>query len=158
MLPAVAETLDPLHKPGKGTLWSGNERVIPNVRVYFVLTQFGNFWSHPPTLTYRHRWKPENILSLRQTEIIECMTKNHKSKCDFEALHQKIYTKLIRLGQISWSYSLWRRRKWQVISPWRWRQQDPPKRWYPTSSLHRVTIQKNSTWIFTAVKTKSLAP
>jgi len=26
-------------------------------------------------------------------------------------------------------------------SSWRWRQQDPSKRWYPTTSLHSVTSQ-----------------
>jgi hypothetical protein len=32
-------------------------------------------------------------------------------------------------------------------SPWRWRQQGPPKRWYPTTSLHGVITQKTATWI-----------
>jgi hypothetical protein len=32
-----------------------------------------------------------------------------------------------------------------VTSPWRWRQQGPPKHWYPTTSLHGVTVQKKST-------------
>jgi hypothetical protein len=36
VLPAVAETLDPLHKLGRGTLWSGQQWVIPKVSVYFV--------------------------------------------------------------------------------------------------------------------------
>jgi hypothetical protein len=30
---------------------------------------------------------------------------------------------------------------------WRWKQHGPPKRRYPTATLHGVTIQKNSTWI-----------
>jgi hypothetical protein len=31
-------------------------------------------------------------------------------------------------------------------SPWRWRQQDPPKRWYPISTPNGVTTHKTSTW------------
>jgi hypothetical protein len=38
-------------------------------------------------------------------------------------------------------------------SGWRWRQQCPPKRRYPTTTLHVVTTEKTSTSIFTAVKT-----
>jgi len=33
------------------------------------------------------------------------------------------------------------------FSPWRWRQHAPPKRWYPwypSTTLHSVTIQKTS--------------
>jgi hypothetical protein len=41
------------------------------------------------------------------------------------------------------------RRLWPESSPWRWRQQRPPKRRYPTTILHGVTTQKTSTWIFT---------
>jgi hypothetical protein len=40
------------------------------------------------------------------------------------------------------------------MSPWR--QHDPPKRWYPTTSSHGVTIQKTATWIFIVVKTPIL--
>jgi len=29
-----------------------------------------------------------------------------------------------------------------VIKPWRWRQRRPPKRWYPTTTLHDVITQK----------------
>jgi hypothetical protein len=29
---------------------------------------------------------------------------------------------------------------------WRWRQRGPPKHWYPTTTLHGVTTQKNSTF------------
>jgi hypothetical protein len=39
----------------------------------------------------------------------------------------------------------------------RWKQQDPPKHWYPTTTLHRITTQKISNWIFTTVKTSNLA-
>jgi hypothetical protein len=39
--------------------------------------------------------------------------------------------------------------------PWRQRQQDCPKHWYPTATLHIITTQKTSTWIFTAVKTSN---
>jgi len=35
-------------------------------------------------------------------------------------------------------------------------QHRPMKRWYPTTTLHDVTIQKTSTWIFTVVKTSCL--
>jgi hypothetical protein len=35
-----------------------------------------------------------------------------------------------------------------AAKPWRWRQLGPPKRWYPTTTLHSVTTQK-TTWIFT---------
>jgi len=41
--------------------------------------------------------------------------------------------------------------------PWRCKQQRAPK-CYPTTTLHGVTTQKTSTWIFTAVKTSNLAP
>jgi len=34
-------------------------------------------------------------------------------------------------------------------SGWRWRQQCPPKQWYPTATLCRITIQETKTWIFT---------
>jgi len=27
---------------------------------------------------------------------------------------------------------------------WRWMQQGPPKRWYPTATLHGVTTQKTT--------------
>jgi hypothetical protein len=33
----------------------------------------------------------------------------------------------------------------------------PLKRWYPAMTLHGVTIQKTSTWIFTSVKTSNLS-
>jgi hypothetical protein len=39
-----------------------------------------------------------------------------------------------------------------------WRQYGPPKRWYPTTTLHGVTTQKTSIWIFTSVKTSNLTP
>jgi len=29
-----------------------------------------------------------------------------------------------------------------VRSPWRWKQQGPSKRWYPTATLHGVTTHK----------------
>jgi len=37
VLPAVAEMLDPLHKPGRWTLWRGQQQVIPTVSVHFVI-------------------------------------------------------------------------------------------------------------------------
>jgi len=43
------------------------------------------------------------------------------------------------------------------LCPWRWRQQGPPKLWYPTATLQGVTTQKTSTWIFTDVWTSDLA-
>jgi len=39
------------------------------------------------------------------------------------------------------------RRNLRISRPWRWRQQGPLKRWYPTAILHGVTTQKTSTWI-----------
>jgi len=33
-------------------------------------------------------------------------------------------------------------------SSWRWRQNCPPKRWYPTTTLQCVTIQRTSTWTY----------
>jgi hypothetical protein len=36
------------------TLCVASQRVIPKVRVYFVMTQSGNFWIHPRKLTL---WK-----------------------------------------------------------------------------------------------------
>jgi hypothetical protein len=45
----------------------------------------------------------------------------------------------------------------RVVTPcavyWRWRQHGPLKRRHPTTTLHGVTTQKNSTRIFTAAKT-----
>jgi len=40
-----------------------------------------------------------------------------------------------------------------LTSPWRWREQSSPKRRYPTTTLHGVTTQKTTTWIFIPVKT-----
>jgi hypothetical protein len=40
---------------------------------------------------------------------------------------------------------------------WRQREQVPPKRRYPTTTLHGVTVRKTSTWIFTAVKMSTLS-
>jgi len=34
-----------------------------------------------------------------------------------------------------------------LVTPRRWRQQGPPKRWYPTTTLHGITTQKTMTWI-----------
>jgi len=34
---------------------------------------------------------------------------------------------------------------------WRWRQHEPPKRWYPTTTPHGVTTQKTSTFTFTCL-------
>jgi len=31
-----------------------------------------------------------------------------------------------------------------LISPWRWRQQDPPECWYPTATVHGVTTPKST--------------
>jgi hypothetical protein len=39
---------------------------------------------------------------------------------------------------------------------WRWRQQGPPKRWYPTTSLHSITVEKTMTLIFINGKTLNL--
>jgi len=33
-----------------------------------------------------------------------------------------------------------------TASPWRWRHRRPPKRWYPTTTIHGVTTQKTWTW------------
>jgi hypothetical protein len=44
-----------------------------------------------------------------------------------------------------------------VTTQWRWRQQGPPKRRCPTTSLHGVTTHKTTTWIFIAVKAPGLA-
>jgi len=33
-------------------------------------------------------------------------------------------------------------------SPWKWWQHGPPKRLYPSTSLHGATTQKATTWIF----------
>jgi len=40
--------------------------------------------------------------------------------------------------------------------PRRWRQHGPPKRWYPTTTLHGVTIQK--TWTCTNIVILKLCP
>jgi len=39
-------------------------------------------------------------------------------------------------------------------SPWRWRQQALPRRWYPPTTKHGITTQKTWTWI-RAVKTSN---
>jgi len=44
------------------------------------------------------------------------------------------------------SSGLWSRVMINDITAWRWRQQDPPKLWYPTTSLHCVTIQETAIW------------
>jgi len=36
--------------------------------------------------------------------------------------------------------------RFQWPSPWRWRQQCPPKRRYPAATVHGVTTQKTSTY------------
>jgi hypothetical protein len=46
-----------------------------------------------------------------------------------------------RWSFISWCFGL----RSRVVMRWRWRQQVPPKRWYPTATLHGVTTQKTST-------------
>jgi hypothetical protein len=38
------------------------------------------------------------------------------------------------------------------VTTWRWRQQSHPKRWYPTTSLHGVTILKTSTSNISSLK------
>jgi hypothetical protein len=38
------------------------------------------------------------------------------------------------------------------ISPWRWRQQRPPKRWYPNTKLRDVTTLKIATWMLWQMK------
>jgi len=35
-----------------------------------------------------------------------------------------------------------------LASPWRWRQWGSPKRWHPTATLHGITTQKSSTWVY----------
>jgi hypothetical protein len=50
VLPAVTETLDPLHELGRGILWRRQQQVITKVNIYFVITQSGNFWIHPRIL------------------------------------------------------------------------------------------------------------
>jgi len=34
------------------------------------------------------------------------------------------------------------------LSPWKWRQHGPLKRWYPTTTSHGVTTHKLSTWSY----------
>jgi len=43
-----------------------------------------------------------------------------------------------------------------IVTPWRWRQQGPPKSWYPITTLYGVTTRKTSVRLFTAVKTSNL--
>jgi hypothetical protein len=45
---------------------------------------------------------------------------------------------------------------YRASQPRRWRKHWPPKRWYPTTTLHGVTTQKTSTWNTTAVKASKL--
>jgi hypothetical protein len=39
--------------------------------------------------------------------------------------------------------------------PWRWRQHGPLKRWYPTTTLHGVTIYKTLTWLIFLVRNQT---
>jgi hypothetical protein len=60
-----------------------------------------------------------------------------------------------QLSNTAWrSYSLlnWAPHHVDILGEW-----SSLKRWYPTTTLHRVTTQKISTWIFTAVKVLNLA-
>jgi len=43
-------------------------------------------------------------------------------------------------------------------TPWRWRQQSPPKRSYPTIKVHGTRTQNTTKSTFTAVKASDLAP
>jgi len=87
------------------------------------------------------------------------------------------YIKQIKLGRNlrllwQWRFNLWSGLwhhivMWQdtIVSDdhaasmfranWRWRQHGPLNRWYPTTSLLSITTQQTTTWIFTAMKTKS---
>jgi len=38
-----------------------------------------------------------------------------------------------------------------LLSPWRWRQQDPPNCWYPILRLYCVTTQKTSTFFLSVI-------
>jgi hypothetical protein len=61
----------------------------------------------------------------------------------------------------SWHASQWSCRYHSVrkitITPWRRKRQGPPKRFYPTTSLHGVRTHNTMTWAFVAVKTSVLA-
>jgi len=43
------------------------------------------------------------------------------------------------------------------VQSWRWRQQDPPKHWYPVTTLHAAAIQKIIISVFSAVESSNLA-
>jgi len=34
-----------------------------------------------------------------------------------------------------------------LLPPWKLKQQSPPKHWYPTTSLHTITMWKTMTWM-----------
>jgi hypothetical protein len=42
------------------------------------------------------------------------------------------------------------------LEDWRWTQRGTPKRWYRTTTLHDVTSQQTSTWIFTTAMVSNL--
>jgi hypothetical protein len=54
VFPAVAETLDPLHKLGRGILWKGQQRVVTKVSVYLVIDSVRRLNIRVHALTWFH--------------------------------------------------------------------------------------------------------
>jgi hypothetical protein len=52
---------------------------------------------------------------------------------------------LVTYCNITQKTSTWNSIQAPVTSPWRWRQQGPPKHWCHTTSLHGVTTQRTAT-------------
>jgi hypothetical protein len=62
-------------------------------------------------------------------------------------------SKTVSYHNVTWRHSP---KKLDTL-PWRQKQHGPPKRWYPITTLHRVTNQKSSIWNITAEKASKLS-
>jgi len=65
-------------------------------------------------------------------------SKNHR--CGMEVRFSKLIRILCILQPRVIGYQLH-----DFTSTWRWRQQGPPKHWYPTTTVHGITTQKTLT-------------
>jgi len=70
VLPAVAETLDPLHKLGRGLLRTEKKKTITKIRAYFVTDSVRELLNTPS-----YAW---NIQGHKHCTAAQCDTKNHR--------------------------------------------------------------------------------
>jgi hypothetical protein len=90
----------------------------------------------------------------RQGASSSCGCKRHHHPMNkYVTLIRSSWKNLSRLLLSELNFWWW---GWHEL-PWLWRQQGPPKRRYPTMTLHGVTTQTTSSSIFTTVKTTYLA-